>query len=78
MNSAFYRLNVSDSGAGTVLVGMIIQSTVHVNGASKSSAVAAAREPSDGPALGFLTFIGLVDDYDVVVQVRPCQREAPH
>jgi hypothetical protein len=72
------NLNVSDSGAGTVLVGMIIQSTVHVNGASKSSAVAAAREPSDGPALGFLTFIGLVDDYDVVVQVRPCQREAPH
>ena len=60
------NLNVSDSSEGTVLVGMMIQATVHVNAAAETKA--SARKPTDPPALGFLTFIGLVDDYDVVVE----------
>ena len=31
---------------------------------------AAVRKPTDPPPLGFLTFIGLVDDYDVIIEVR--------
>ena len=72
------NLNVSGSEAGTVLVGMIIQSTLHVNNAagrgattaeaSATAVVPRSRAPTDGPPLGILTFIGLIDDYDVVVR----------
>ena len=66
------NVNVSDSAAGTVLVGMLIQSTLNVNkgGSADSMAqqAAPARSPTEPAALGFLTFIGLVDDYDVVVK----------
>ena len=61
------NLNVSDSDAGTVLVGMMIQATMHVNGHTKTASALPARDPTAGPPLGFLTFIGLVDDYDVIV-----------
>ena len=40
---------MSDSEAGTVLVGMMIQSTVHVNGPASKAKSAAARKPTDGP-----------------------------
>jgi hypothetical protein len=60
------NVNVSDSAAGTVLVGMMIQSSLHIN--KGTAATPAGRSPTDPPPLGFLTFIGLVDDYDVVVQ----------
>ena len=67
------NVNVSDSAAGTVLVGMMIQSSLHINkGASSAGTLSQqavpARSPTDPPPLGFLTFIGLVDDYDVVAQ----------
>ena len=58
------NVNVSNSDAGTVLVGMMIQSSLHVNGASSG----AARAPDSPPPLGFLTFIGLVDNYDVIIE----------
>jgi hypothetical protein len=60
------NMNVSDSEAGTVLVGMLIESTLHLNGANVDPESTSER-PSR-MSIGFLTFIGLVDDYDVIVQ----------
>ena len=73
------NMNVSNSDAGTVLVGMLIQSALHVNGPEANAGAeaeagagaetrTAVRGPAAAPALGFLTFIGLVDDYDVIVE----------
>jgi hypothetical protein len=66
------NVNVSNSAAGTVIVGMMIQSSLHVNKGGSTDTLphtaVSARSPTDPPPLGFLTFIGLVDDYDVVVQ----------
>ena len=52
---------------------MLIQSTLHMTAVKKattaSAAVAAApRALTAGPPVGFLTFIGLVDDYDLVIE----------
>ena len=67
------NVHVTDSEPGTFLVGMLIQSTLHMTAAKKatttSAAVAAApRALTAGPPVGFLTFIGLVDDYDLVIE----------
>ena len=63
------NLIVNNSAAGTVLVGMMIQSVLTVNSGdgSRSGSKVACRGESAAPPLGFLTFIALSQPHDIIV-----------
>ena len=62
------NLIVNGSAAGTVLVGMMIQSVLTVNsGDASHSGSDVSRGASAAPPLGFLTFIALTQPHDTIV-----------